>query len=377
MHSRLWLPTLSLLAFGIAATLLVEVAPGRGQTLAPRPGRGSVSTVERPSAFAVEVERLSEAGGSFDTDNLISNESSYLEVVPAIVARGTTGGAYIGVGPDQNFSYIVRVRPAVAFIIDVRRDNMLLHLLFKALFAEAHTRVEYLSLLTGRPPPPDAARWTSTSLKEIVAYVDGRTSAPDQVRTLHRRVETAIASFGVPLTRADLGAITRFHQAFIDAGLSLQFHSFNRAPQPYYPSLRDLLLATDASGHAWNYLGSEDDYQFLRGLEGRDGVIPVVGDVAGSRAMRAIAADIGGRGAQVSAFYISNVENYLFRDGTFTRFAENLSRLPRSSRSLMIRSIFSGGGQSVSRVQPLDQMVSDIARGAYRSYSELLRATDR
>ena len=81
------------------------------------------------------MAQLSERGGYFDTDNLISNEKSYLHVIPALRDGGVTGGAYIGVGPDQNFSYIAQVRPAIAFIVDIRRDNLLLHLLFKALFS--------------------------------------------------------------------------------------------------------------------------------------------------------------------------------------------------------------------------------------------------
>jgi len=335
---------------------------------------GAFPQVRAADGFAAEVERLSEPGGSFDTDNLISNERSYLDVVPALISRGATGGAYIGVGPDQNFSYIARVRPSVAFIIDVRRDNMLLHLLFKALFANAPTRIEYLCLLTGRAPPADIARWTTAPLKTIIAYVDGKPPVADAPK-LRRRLEETMHGFGVPLTRGDLDAIDRFHQAFIDAGLGLQFHSFNRGPQPYYPNLRELLLATDASGRAWNYLNADDDFQFLRALEARDGVIPVVGDVAGPHAMRAIAAAIGERGERVSAFYISNVENYLFRDGLFPRYADNVARLPRGGHSLVIRSIFSGGGESISRVQPLEQMVADISRGAYRSYSDLLRAS--
>ena len=326
------------------------------------------------NGFAAEVERLSEPGGSFDTDNLISNERSYLDVVPALASHGVTGGAYIGVGPDQNFSYIARVRPSVAFIIDVRRDNLLLHLLFKALFANASTRIDYLCLLTGRAPPADLSRWTNAPLKAIVAYVDGKGPAPEGPR-LRKRLEDTMEGFGVPLSRRDLDAIDRFHQAFVDAGLGLQFHSFNRGPQPYYPNLRDLLLATDASGRLWNYLNAEEDFQFLRGLEVRDAVIPVVGDVAGPHAMRAIAGSIAERGERVSAFYISNVENYLFRDGLFPRYADNVARLPRGAHSVVIRSIFSGGGESVSRLQPLDQMVADISRGAYRSYSDLLRAT--
>src|SRR5450759_3351316 len=69
------------------------------------------------SLFAQLVGELSEPGGDFDTDNLISNERSYLHVIPALELSGVAGGVYIGVGPDQNFSYIARIRPEVAFII--------------------------------------------------------------------------------------------------------------------------------------------------------------------------------------------------------------------------------------------------------------------
>src|SRR6185295_11717101 len=106
----------------------------------------------RPPSFAALIERLSEPGGDFGGDNLISNEQSYLRVLPALDQARVTGGAYLGVGPDQNFSYIAAIKPDVAFIIDIRRDNLLLHLLFKAIFAAAPTRVEYLCLLTGRAP---------------------------------------------------------------------------------------------------------------------------------------------------------------------------------------------------------------------------------
>src|SRR5207253_638408 len=68
-----------------------------------------------PSTFAADIERLSEPEGTFDTDNLISNERAYLEVIPTLASRGVSGGAYIGVGPDQNFSYIARIRPEVAY----------------------------------------------------------------------------------------------------------------------------------------------------------------------------------------------------------------------------------------------------------------------
>ena len=78
--------------------------------------------------------------------------------MPDLKKRGVRGGAYVGVGPDQNFSYIAAIRPDVAFIVDVRRDNLLLHLLFKSLFTLARTRVEYLALLLGRPVPATPTR---------------------------------------------------------------------------------------------------------------------------------------------------------------------------------------------------------------------------
>lgn len=339
------------------------VAQGGGSSSA---APGAVAT-----PFAAEIQRLSEPAGTFDTDNLISNESGYLGAIPALMSSGAAGGAYVGVGPDQNFSYIARVRPEVAFIVDIRRDNLLLHLLFKALFAHAHSRVEYLALLTGRAPPPDAERWTSADLKDIVGYIDGARPSPGAGAILSK-VRDTIGGFGVPLSRADDATLYRFHREFIGGGLSLQFHSLNRPPQPFYPTLRQLILATDARGRMWNFLASEDDFQFLRALEGRDGVIPVVGDVAGPHAMRAIATAIAARNLEVSAFYISNVENYIFRDGLFPPYAANVTRLPRTPRTVVIRSIFSNGGQSVSVVQSLDEMAADIGRGRYRTYGDLI-----
>ena len=333
--------------------------------------------LERPepaSSFAAQIERFSEPEGTFDTDNLVSNEKSYLDVIGALVSGGVTGGAYIGVGPDQNFSYIARIRPTVAFIIDVRRDNLLLHLLFKALFARASNRAEYLSLLTGRPVPEGRETWKAASLEKILVYVEGVEATPGAVRTLRHKVDETIAGFGVPLSSADFETIDRFHRAFIDAGLALRFRTRGQPPRSYYPTFRELLLATDAGGRLRNYLASEEDFQFVRSLEARDRLIPVVGNVNGPHALGAIAAAIAERRERVSAFYISNVENYLFRDGTFPRFTDNLGRLPRDARSVMIRSIF-GGSFSVSVVQSMDEMLADASSGKYRNYPDLVNFT--
>jgi hypothetical protein len=104
--------------------------------------------------------QLSEPGGYFDSDNLISNETSYLQVAEQLADQVSAGGVYVGVGPDQNFNYIARVKPRYAFILDIRRQNMLQHLLFAALMARADDPYQYLCLLFSRACPrvtPEAA----------------------------------------------------------------------------------------------------------------------------------------------------------------------------------------------------------------------------
>jgi hypothetical protein len=340
------------------------------------------TTASSASPLASLVERLSEPNGDFDTDNLISNESSYLHVMPALEQGGVTGGVYIGVGPDQNFSYIARIRPASAFIIDIRRDNLLLHLLFKAIFAASRNRMEFLSVLTGRATPDRLDNWRDASIEKIVAYLDmtePSTSAwnGSDLEKLH----ASIRSTGIPVTAADLATIDRFRRAFVQSGLGLQFQSTGRPARDYYPTYRDLLLETDRRGRRLCYLASEDDFQFVKGLEARDAVVPVVGNLSGPHALAGISQEITRRGEKVSAFYVSNIENYLFRDGSFQRFVDNVKKLPRSDKSVIIRSLFGGmslpesvpGYYSTSAIQTINEFVANCGTTRCRGYYELLR----
>lgn len=346
---------------GVVVALCVTLAP---QAQAPAP---------RASAFGTQIAALSEAPGYFDTDNLISNERSYLQVLSDLRRRNVRGGAYLGVGPDQNFSYIAEVRPAVAIIVDVRRDNMLLHLLFKALFAEARTRVEYLALLTGRPVPAAIEEWRGAPIERLITYID-RTPAAS------RRVEDAdaVTRIGVPLSSEDRATINRFHARFVAEGLSLRFQSTGRPPQAYNPSLRDLLSETDAAGRQACYLASEDAFQFVKDLQARDLIIPVTGDLSGPTALGAIARFLAARHERLSAFYVSNVEFYLFGAGTFPRFAANLERLPRTAQSVLIRSQFGrfaapgrAGDASSQHLQAVDELLREYAAGRVRSYADI------
>ena len=361
------------LVVGRRVVLVALVLAGAlaGASVVARRGQG-------PSPFATRIASLSEPAGYFDTDNLISNERSYLQVLPELRERKVRGGAYLGVGPDQNFSYIAEVRPSIAFIVDVRRDNLLLHLLFKALFAASRTRVEYLALLTGRAVPTEIETWRRASIDRITTYIDGTVPDPRAIDALRRRVDAAIAHIGVPLSQQDRDTIDRFHRRFIADGLSLKFESTGRAPQSYYPTYRDLLRETDAAGRQGNFLASEDAFEFVKGLEDRDLVIPVIGDLSGPSAVASIARDIEARHERLSAFYVSNVEFYLFSGGSFPRFVANLGRLPHSPNSVLIRSIFGRyvaaarpGDASASRLAPVDELLREHAAGRIRFYGDI------
>ena len=342
-------------------------------------------TAQDGGTFAARVAALSEPGGYFDTDNLISNERSYLHVareLEALRAQAGGNGVYLGVGPDQNFSYIARLRPSLAILIDVRRDNLLLHLLFKALFEHARTRVEYLARLTGRKAPEPWTDWASKPLEAIVAHVD---RAPPlsaaEVSALDLRLRDTIRRYGVPLSDGDVATIKRFHRRFIEDGLSLRFNSAGRAPRFSYPTYRDLLLEVDAEGRRCSFLATEGDFLFLKGLQAQDRLIPIVGDLGGPSALPAVSRLLAAAHQQVTAFYTSNVEFYLFGAGTFPRFVANLQGLPSQRGALIIRSVFpSAGGalprpgyNSVSTTQPIQALLEGYAAGRFRRYAELAR----
>ena len=89
---------------------------------------------ESAEEFSQMIRDFSEEGGYFMSDNFTSSEDSYLTIVGKLKELGIKGGAYIGVGPEQNFTYIAKIRPRIAFIVDIRRQAMIQHLMYKAIF---------------------------------------------------------------------------------------------------------------------------------------------------------------------------------------------------------------------------------------------------
>lgn len=353
---------------------------GAAQGAATLPAGPSAPVDDSIRDFGALITKLSEPGGYFDTDNLISNESSYLHVIGALERYGVRGGAYVGVGPDQNFSYIARIKPRIAFLIDIRRDNMLQHLMFKALFAKSRNRAEYLALWLGKRVPTNVDSWTTRSIEDIVAYLDSTASTQATASAARTLVLNEIRGMGVALTAPDFATIERFHQEFINAGLSLRFTSAGRAPQPYYPTLRQLVLEKDREGRQASYLVREADFRVVKDLQRRNLLVPVVGDLGGTRALVAIGAYMKQRGDKLSAFYASNAEDYVMRDGNFPNYVRSIASLPHDANSVFIRSYFGGGGHaenvsgyySTQLLQKVDVFLKEAS--SYSSYRQLVQS---
>src|SRR4029077_14116392 len=99
------------------------------------------------------VTEYSGPDGFFRSDNLVSNERTFQEVIPELRKRALANGVYLGVGPDQNFTYISALKPRMAFIVDIRRGNLDQLLFYKALVEMSTDRMDFLSRLFAREKP--------------------------------------------------------------------------------------------------------------------------------------------------------------------------------------------------------------------------------
>lgn len=322
------------------------------------------------------IDGLSEPPGFFNSDNLISNEDTYQSVIPELRQTVAPGGVYIGVGPDQNFTYVAALEPAVAFITDLRRGNLQLHLMYKALFALSSTRAEFLSRLFGRPVPhgPGADAPAQVLLQ---AFRAAPADAASFDRTLTEVLDYLERHKGAPLPEEDRTGIAFVLSHFVANGPDITFVSHGRFRRSRYPSFASLHEATDFEGVEWSYLSSEDRFARVKTLEERNLLIPVVGNFSGPAALQAVGRWVREHGGVVTAFYTSNVEQYLWQEGTWDRFRRNVASLPIDATSTFIRACFNscsapGGSRAVSLLDSMAGLLEASAQGQIQGYWDVL-----
>jgi hypothetical protein len=296
------------------------------------------------------VQRFSERAGSFPSDNLLSNERSFQDVIPELMRTAAPHAAYVGVGPEQNFTYIAVLKPKIAFIVDIRRGNLDLHLMYKALFELSADRAEFVSKLFSKPRP-DGLTAEATAKELFDAYAKVETDETSYVQNLRAIVNHLVKTHGFTLSADDMLRLQRTYRAFYTHGPAIQYSSTRNNGRRDEPTYRDLMLSTDGDGQARGFLASEEAFAFVKRFEIDNLLVPVIGNFAGPRALRAVGEFLTDKSATVAAFYVSNVEEYLRREGTWKTFCSNVTTLPLDPTSVFIRSVRGDGPGSGFRLE--------------------------
>jgi hypothetical protein len=312
------------------------------------------------------IEELSEPGGFFRSDNLLSNELWFQWIIPELLQRAPQGGVYMGVGPEQNFTYIAALKPKMVFITDVRRGNMHTHLMYKAIFEMSADRAEFVSrLFTKKRPEHLTTKSTATEL--INAYWDPAKN-PTLPEAAYKENLQAIKDHltkkrGLPLGKEDLEGIEYVYYNFYMWGPGITYNSSNSNGRGggNMATYGDLMIATDGANNSRSFLASEELFKVLKDLHDKNLFVPLVGNFGGNKALRAVGKYLKEKGATVAAFYLSNVEQYLSQDGLWYTFCANVASLPLDAKSTFIRSSQGGGGGGGGLVNSLGSMQNETS----------------
>ena len=395
-------------SLAVRRTLLVAALT----VIGTRPSRAAAQTVPArlaDSTFWRLMREYSEPAGTFRSENFVSNETSLQWVIPELTRRIRPGGVYLGVAPDQNFTYIAALRPSIAFIVDIRHQNAMQHLMYKALIETSATRAEFLARLFARAPLTgvDSASSAGELFEALAKQPADSARYRETLRTITDRL-TRVHRFALSDSEhVSLGCV---YGAFFTRGPELTYSNSSecRNPGAYgssmiysasqggmarggfrMPTYQAMMTETDGSGVNWSYLGSEHRFRAVKVMQERNLIVPITGNFAGAKALRAVGQWATAHRAPVTAFYVSNVEQYLFQQGDEARrFYENVASLPIDSTSTFVRSYSggrfavdtgltlkpqSGAGRSMQLVSPIHDTLRAFVEGRLTSWLDVIR----
>src|SRR5688572_6385352 len=265
---------------------------------------GAIAAAQVPSSLTDQEfwrlsQSISEPDGAFRSDNLLSNEMVFARLLPEFLPQVKPGGVYLGVGPEQNFTYIVAMKAKVAFITDIRRENLHLMLMYKALFELSKDRAEFISLLFTKARPSQLT--AASTIREIMgAYWD--TPSGDEaayaanLQAIQRHLTKTRA---LPLPQSDVDGVAQVYRAFYYYGPAMNYSaslSLTNIGAGNAATYRDLMTQADANGQFLTFLGSEESFKYLKDLEANNLIVPVVGNFSGPKAIRGIGEYLSARG---------------------------------------------------------------------------------
>jgi hypothetical protein len=350
---------------------LVATAPATASTTAavepsPAGSRGLPAQLSDADFWKLQAD-VSEPGGYFRIeDNYTSNEMEVGQLFTMLRDRKIAGDVYLGVGPEQNFTYIAAIRPRMAFIVDIRRQAAMQHLMFKAVFELAADRADFISLLFAKPRP--AGLDSTTSIQAMwEAYRTVATDSALGARNYNRIVDRLTKTQRFVFTQDERDKLKAVYDAFFYYGPSITTRGSPSGRGGDFAALT--AYSYDNAGQPRSFLSSEENYRYVKMLHDRNLIVPVTGDFGGAKALRAIGAYLKEHDAVVRAFYVSNVEQYLFGDAKDREFYANVAALPVDSASVFIRpySMRRGGMGGVESLCPIQSFVASALAGRVMS----------
>jgi len=306
-------------ALVLVAFLVLVIVPSRGADTLP----AQLSD----AAFWKMITDFSEPDGYYQYVVITSNETAYQEVLPELTKSIAPAGTYLGVGPEQNFTYIAALRPKIAFIIDIRRDMMIEHLMYKAVFEISADRAEFVGNLFSRKRP--ASLTAESPVAAIFQAYAAASSDPELAETHLKDILTRLKmTHGFTLNADDERRLRTIYLTFLREGV-LRFNSSIESP-----GYTALMTATDGQGKNWSFLGSPENYDRVRAMQQKNLIVPLVGDFGGPKTVRMTGQYLRDHGAIVNLFYLSNVEDYI--QPVIQGYERNIASLPVDSSSLFI-----------------------------------------
>jgi hypothetical protein len=366
----------------LSAVVLVAVAAMAFAAAPAAPRAQAIPDRIADATFWRMIEEMSEPDGYFRSDNFASNETSFQYVIPELNRIASPGGVYLGVGPDQNFTYISALKPKIAFILDIRRQNMLLHLMYKGIMELSPDRVMFASRLFCRTQPRGVdSTWSADSIINAV-YLSPQSSGLYQENFQALRNHLT-GTHGFALSPNDLALLHYVYSTFCSVGPGIKYQGGNGGP----PTWWDLQVSKDGFETQRAYLATEANYRVVREMQEKNLIVPVVGDFGGPKALRAIGRYLAENQARVTAFYLSNVEQYLFQSDSWLYFYRSVATLPLDSSSTFIRSVFNnqggvrlssfgtGGGAVASLLASMTEQVRMFNEGRLTSYAQVIASS--
>jgi hypothetical protein len=371
----------SLLAAAMLAPAVAQAQQAAAAATAGTPAARALPDRLSDAEFWQLFTAVSEPGGYFRLeDNFTSNEPEIGMLFTALRDRSLSGGVYLGVGPEQNYTYMASIRPQMAFLFDIRRQANVQHLMFKAIFEESKDRADFVSMLFSKPRPAGLADSTG-----IQAMWDAFWYVPSDSALWRRNYQAIVdrltKTHGFALTQQDMGMLRHVYDSFYGFGPVISTNGAQQGARQVGGAsawtFADLTgYSYDASGQPRSFLSTEDNYRFVKGLHERNLIVPVTGDFGGPKAIRAVGAWLTERNATVTAFYLSNVEQYLFQDGKQSAFYGNVGALPLSPTSVLIRPYSLRGGRGgpaggpEQAICPVQAFLSAVAAGRIYGYND-------